>query len=79
MTEPWTPRPTTAEPAPAAEGSRDELEVLDQLEADLAAVEQAIAGLDRVASEGLGGEAAADQIAAAVSVDRFGGPVTDPG
>ena len=51
----------------------DELVVLDQLEADLSAVEQAIESLERVTAEGLGGDAAASRIAAAVSVERFGG------
>lgn len=50
----------------------DELAVLDSLEADLVAVEQAIDSLDRVTGEGLGGDAAAVQIDAIVSVGRFG-------
>lgn len=50
----------------------DELAVVDQLEADLSAVEQAIESLERVATEGLGGEQAAAQISAAVSHERFG-------
>lgn len=67
----------TSEPtAQDAGGVLDELAVLDQLESDLTAVEQAIASLERVATEGLGGEDAATQIAAAVSVERFGGVTT---
>jgi hypothetical protein len=63
----------TAAAAPAMEQPQDELVVLDQLEADLAAVEQAISTLEQVAGDGIGGEQAAAQIAAAVSADRFGG------
>lgn len=55
----------------------DELVVLDQLEADLTAVELAVESLERVATEGLGGQDAAAQIAAAVSVERFG-PTSAP-
>jgi hypothetical protein len=46
--------------------------VLDRLEADLSAVEQAIESLEQVSTEGLVGEAAALRIAAAVSTERFG-------
>lgn len=56
----------------ADEPALDELVVLDQLEADLTAVELAVESLERVATEGLGGQDAAAQIAAAVSVERFG-------
>ncbi|MEI2700658.1 MAG: hypothetical protein V9E94_20810 [Microthrixaceae bacterium] len=49
----------------------DELAVLDALESDLVAVEQAIESLDRVSSEGHGGESAAAQITAIVSPQRF--------
>lgn len=81
MTAPWDP-PHASEVAPAPEAPAaeapsapsDELAVLDQLEADLTAVELAIESLERVASEGLGGDDAAAQIAAAVSVERFGAP-----
>jgi hypothetical protein len=88
MTDPWSPRPApaddvvapvdavapvVADPPPAVAEERDELVVLDQLEADLSAVEQAIESLERVTAEGLGGDAAASRIAAAVSVERFGG------
>jgi hypothetical protein len=91
MTQPWMPAPDPAavpdpavpavpDPAvPAAPdqvSESDELAVVDQLEADLTAVEQAIESLERVASEGLGGEQAAAQISAAVSHERFG--VDDP-
>jgi len=55
----------------------DEMAVLDQLEADLTAVEQAITTLDTISSDGVGGEQAAAQIAAAVSAERFGGAATD--
>lgn len=81
MTAPWTPRTdpepdqgTDQEGEPAA---ADELEVLDELEADLAAVELAIESLERVAVDGHGGEDAAAQIAAAVSVERFGDARSD--
>jgi hypothetical protein len=86
MTAPWEHRPASdvdptpeSAPAPAsttadATVAPDELAVLDQLEADLSAVEQAVESLERVASEGLGGDDAAAQIAAAVSVERFGAP-----
>jgi hypothetical protein len=70
VAEPGTAAPA---PAPAVDQPDDELVVLDQLEADLAAVEQAITTLEQVASDGIGGEQAAAQIAAAVSADRFGG------
>ncbi len=52
----------------------DELAVLDALESDLVAVEQAIESLDRVSGEGLDGEQAAAQISAIVSPERFGSP-----
>ncbi len=60
------------EPPHSADAVLDELAVLDQLEADLAAVEQAVESLERVTAEGVGGSDAAEQIAAAVSVERFG-------
>lgn len=87
MTQPWTPVPAPDSApedvpeaaavaaqavAPAEPTQSDESAVVDQLEADLSAVEQAIESLERVASEGLGGEQAAAQIAAAVSPERFG-------
>lgn len=50
----------------------DEVAVLDELEGDLSAVEQAIESLERVSVEGLVGDEAAARIAAAVSIDRFG-------
>ncbi len=56
---------------PAVAPADDEA-VLDQLEADLTAVEHAISTLDRVTAEGEGGESAANQIAVAVSSARFG-------
>ena len=63
---------------PVAPAADDELAVLDSLEADLAAVEQAIATLEQVASDGIGGEQAAAQIAAAVSAERFGSGSSEP-
>ncbi len=60
MDEPHTHDPET-----------DELAVLDALESDLVAVERAIESLDRVSGEGHGGEAAAAQITAIVSPERF--------
>lgn len=65
------------------EAAADDEAVLDQLEADLTAVEHAISTLDRVTAEGEGGDSAANQIAVAVSDARFGvepaadGPVAD--
>lgn len=56
----------------AVDTGADELAVLDGLEADLSAVEQAIESLEQVSTEGLIGEAAALHIAAAVSTERFG-------
>lgn len=50
----------------------EEIALLDGLEADLAAVEAAIDTLDRISAEGHGGEHAANEIAAAVSTERFG-------
>jgi hypothetical protein len=77
MTAPWTPR-TDPEPDQGTEpAAPDELAVLDELEADLAAVELAIESLERVAADGHGGEDAAAQIAAAVSVERFGDASSD--
>ena len=77
VTDHWTtpdrtpaPTPDATHDAPAAQ---DELVVLDGLEADLSAVEQAIASLEQISVDGVGGEAAANRIAAAVPLDRFGG------
>jgi hypothetical protein len=83
MSDQWSPSPAVADPSPSAaeapapadpdpSGVVDELAVLDELEADLAAVEQAIESLERVSVEGLVGDEAATRIAAAVSVERFG-------
>ena len=54
-----------------------EAELLEGLERDLAAVEEAMHTLDRIAADGVGGEAAAAQIAEVVSARRFpdGAPV----
>lgn len=85
MSDQWSPSPAvpapeqtavqTADPDPS--GVDDELAVLDELEADLAAVEQAIESLERVSAEGLVGDEAATRIAAAVSVERFGAGVAE--
>jgi hypothetical protein len=61
-----------SEPGPAAERPADEMALLDGLEQDLAAVETAIATIDRIATEGTVGEQSAAEIAAAVSPERFG-------
>ena len=62
---------TTPSHSDGPDGS-DELAILDQLEADLIAVEQAITTLDQISSDGVGGEQAAAEIVAAVSTGRFG-------
>ena len=49
----------------------DELAVLTAIEQDLAAVEEAMAGLDRIDADQVGGAAAATQVAAIVGSDRF--------
>ncbi|HTO01771.1 MAG TPA: hypothetical protein VL068_13960, partial [Microthrixaceae bacterium] len=54
------------------EPQSDEVVELDALESDMAAVEQAITTLDEISARGVGGELAANEIAAAVSKDRFG-------
>jgi hypothetical protein len=64
------PAPSAGEPEPA-DHADDRL--LDQLEADLAAVQSAIETIDRVAAEDLPGSVVADQITAVVSAERFGG------
>lgn len=88
MTAPWSPRPDAAPasaeqpattPPPQVPEPVDELAVLDQLEADLSAVEQAIESLEQVSTEGLVGEAAARRIAAAVSTERFGSDLVGDG
>jgi hypothetical protein len=67
-----------ADVAAGASEVADEVAVLDELEGDLSAVEQAIESLERVSVEGLVGDEAAARIAAAVSIDRFGaGAVAD--
>lgn len=65
--------------APTAEGGAaevpdelDEAALLDQLESDLAAVETAIASIEQIATDSVGGERAAAEIRAAVSAERFG-------
>ena len=71
-TEPATGAAVAAEAGAGAAAPADDEAVLDQLEADLTAVEHAISTLDRVTAEGEGGESAANQIAVAVSAERFG-------
>lgn len=78
MTDQWTTPDTTPAPTPDAPAAEDELVVLDGLEADLSAVEQAIASLEQISVEGVGGEVAAARIAAAVPLDRFGGTTPSP-
>jgi hypothetical protein len=56
---------------------QDEISVLDQLESDLAAVEQAIERLDHITAEDVEGEIAASRIDAAVSAERFGAASPD--
>ena len=53
------------------DGETDELAVLTAIEQDLAAVEEAMAGLDRIDADQVGGAAAATQVAAIVGSDRF--------
>jgi hypothetical protein len=72
---------TAAAPATAAPATlpTDDAAVLESLEADLVAVEEAVHTLDRIAADGVGGVAAADQITSVVSAARFpdGAPVTE--
>ena len=58
-------------PAQTAPEASDELEVLAGIEQDFAAVEEAMAGLDRVDAQELGGIAAAAQVEAIVGSGRF--------
>lgn len=64
---------------PQDPGEADDVEVLAALEADLVAVEEAVQTLDRIAGDGIGGTAAAEQINSVVSAARFpgGAPVTE--
>jgi hypothetical protein len=57
--------------APVASAADDELALLTRIEQDLAAVEEAMSGLDRVDADQVGGAAAAAQVAAVVGSDRF--------
>lgn len=76
--QPRVPQPDTApEPAGATDAAHRP-EVLEALEADLAAVEEALATLDRITADGGDGAAAAAQVAAVVSVERFPDPDPDP-
>jgi hypothetical protein len=63
-------RAVTPAEAPARPSDIDG-DVLDGLEADLVAVEEAMASLDRIAADGSGGAGAAAQIDAVVSAERF--------
>ncbi len=76
-TEPATGPTVGSAESQAVGAPADDDAVLDQLEADLTAVEHAISTLDRVTAEGEGGESAANQIAVAVSAARFGVGSTD--
>ncbi len=51
-----------------------EVDLLPQLEADLAAVEAALASLDRIDAEGRAGDAVVAEIRAVVDPERFGRP-----
>ena len=62
----------TTEPDDVAEVELDEAALLDQLESDLAAVETAIASIEQIATDSVGGDQAAAEIRAAVSAERFG-------
>ena len=62
--------------APDSAADQDELAALDQLEADLAAVEQAITTLEQISTDGSLGDSAASQIATAVPQDRFASAAT---
>ena len=64
----WPDAPVNA-PADAPVAETD---LLDRLEADLAAVDTAIATIERISTDGVGGEQAAVEINAAVSPERFG-------
>lgn len=61
---------------PDLAADQDELAALDQLEADLAAVEQAITTLEQISTDGSLGDSAASQIATAVPQDRFASAAT---
>ena len=61
------------QPAVTATGSDgSDMALLDQLEADLVAVDTAIETIERIAADGSGGEHAAAEILAAVREERFG-------
>ncbi|CAB5061683.1 MAG: hypothetical protein F2942_01295 [Actinobacteria bacterium] len=62
--------------APDSAADQDELAALDQLEADLAAVEQAITTLEQISTDGSLGDSAASQIATAVPQGRFASAAT---
>lgn len=70
--EPVHEEPTRTDAAAEAPGELDEAALLDQLESDLAAVETAIASIEQIATDSVGGERAAAEIRAAVSAERFG-------
>ena len=76
---PSTPDVPTAPDVPSTPDSaadQDELAALGQLEADLAAVEQAITTLEQISTDGSLGDSAASQIATAVPQDRFASAAT---
>ena len=70
-TAPDVPSTPEVPTAPDSAADQDELAALDQLEADLAAVEQAITTLEQISTDGSLGDSAASQIATAVPQDRF--------
>lgn len=69
-----TPAATLPPTVPETPAVTDELAILDQLEADMTAVEQAITTLDRISADGVSGDQVGAEIAAAVSAARFGDP-----
>ncbi len=64
-------RAEQAQPELSVDPEVAEAALLEDLEGDLAAVEEAMRSLDRIAAEAGGGEAAAAQIATVVSTARF--------
>lgn len=68
-----TPTPTVRPAGPGQEdaGREGDEAVLEQLESDLASVEQAIERLEQITAAGIGGEQAAARIEDAVPSERF--------
>ncbi len=62
---------TPPETASSQTSQTEELEELEMLERDLAAVEEAMSGLDRIDVDALGGHAAAAQVASIIDDGRF--------